>query len=97
MKAYEELKNQIQLVNEKNSKMQLQNEMMFMKAQQHQEAMIMQLNEQNRIQQQKKILSQQQSHYNSLNKTHIDENYVSNDQIDPRMNEEPIEVMRQPK
>ena len=45
MKAYEELKNQIQLVNEKNSKMQLQNEMMFMKAQQHQEAMIMQMNE----------------------------------------------------
>eukprot|EP00347_Sterkiella_histriomuscorum_P000362 403376153 len=45
-KAYEELKNQLQLINERNSRISLQNEMMMLRQQQQQEQLMMQMTQQ---------------------------------------------------
>jgi len=42
-KAYEELKGQLQIINERNSRVSMQNEMMLMKQQQQQEQLMMQM------------------------------------------------------
>ncbi|CDW82446.1 UNKNOWN [Stylonychia lemnae] len=44
-KAYEELKNQLQIINERNSRISLQNEMMMLRQQQNQEQLMLQMSQ----------------------------------------------------